>query len=289
MGKKTKNNHYLSQCISKNFIVKESEPFWEYDFGRNMGPQVKGVGRLFAGRRLWSQELEDTIGAQMENQLSRIIERLVTEPVKRYRSIGKTGINELQFNGYVIESEEERKILSKLILQTFLMQRNHAREKDKNSDGILKEFFEQTDFSDKMNMFLLEIHPIWPHPPLILTDGMLFFFLVPETANGRKSDRDSKNHKDSKNKEESVGHLCFMFPISTDRFLIWGNKADADYFVMHFQNIDYLNLCRIEQQGKKCKVATQDKAYLESLIKRAPGFDSGERLARITVERGGSK
>ncbi len=280
MGKKTKNNHYLSQCISKNFMVKESEPFWEYDFDRNMGPRMKGLERLFAGRRLWAQELEDTIGAEMENRLSGLIKRLAEEPVKRYQSIGKTSINELQFNGYVIESEEERRILSKLILQTFLMQRNNAREENKNLDHILKEFFKQMDFSDKMNIALLEINPLWYHPPLILVDGMLFSFFVPEKVDRRKDNKDNK---------ESIGHLCFMFPISTERFLIWGNKTDADYFVMRFQNIDYLNLCRIEQQDKKCKIATQDKIYLESLIKRVPGFDSGEGAVRITAERVGEK
>lgn len=89
MGKKTKNNHYLSQCISKNFMVKESEPFWEYDFDRNMGPCMKGLERLFAGRRLWGQELEDTIGAEMENRLSGLIKRLAEEPVSVIKVLEK--------------------------------------------------------------------------------------------------------------------------------------------------------------------------------------------------------
>lgn len=280
MGKRTKNNHYLSQCISKNFMTQKGEPFWEYDFGRKMGPQVKGIERLFAGRRLWGQELEKTIGAELENQLSGIISRLASEPINRYRHIDKNRINELEFNGYVIESREERRILSKLILQTFLMQRNNVQEEDINADDILRDFFHEVDLSDKMNVCLSEINPLMCHPPLILLDGMLFLFIVPEKRAGDKG-----RGKDKK----VLGHICFMFPISTERFLLWGNKEDMDYFALRYRNIDYLNLCRIEQQGKRCRAATQDKQYLESLIERVPRFDSGEREIRIRMERGREK
>ena len=49
---------------------------------------------------------------------------------------------------------------------------------------------------------------------------------------------------------------------------LWGNKKDVEYFCYKYQNIHYLNLCRVAQQEKKCRIATQNKEYLELLIKQ---------------------
>ena len=196
-----------------------------------------------------------------------IIKKLTTDPIERYRKITSSTIEEVQFNGSIIESDEEKKILSKLILQTILLQQNSIKLKDPSSDDRLQSIFKSENCIN-MNVALIEINPLMNQPPLILIDGMMFMFLVPENKNSEK-----------------LGHICLMFPINVERLLLWGNKSDVDYFAMRYRNIDYLNLCRIEQHKKMCKVATQDKEYLDSLVRRVPNFNSGNNQVQISVCR----
>jgi hypothetical protein len=108
-------------------------------------------------------------------------------------------------------------------------------------------------------------HPLVVKDPLIITDGMPFLFMAPDQDKAK------------------LGHMCFMFPISETRFFIWGNKRDCDFFIRKFCNITYLNLCRIEQQGKKCRIASQNIDYLNKLIPMIDIFNSGEQIKISSV------
>lgn len=265
MGK-TKNNHYLSQHISKNFRVIEHQPFWEYDCSAQIGPKQRSVERLFAGRKLWSQQMEDTIGHAFENDLARELKWLANCPVEKARRITDKVIVEAQFNGFIIEKEELRRLLDKLLLQTMFLQHYNAREKDNNAeDWVIRSLTNDMNFN--VNVMLVEINPLMTSPPLILIDGMTFMVFIPE-----------------RNNKENLGHICFFFPISTKRFLFWGNEQDFLFFANKYQNIDFLNLSRIQQHRKKCKIATQDIIYLNSLISRIPIFKSNEQVD-ISIER----
>lgn len=67
--------------------------------------------------------------------------------------------------------------------------------------------------------------------------------------------------------------------------MFWGDKEDFNYFTNKYQIIDYLNLYRIEQHNKKCRIASQNKQYIESLAKRIPLFNSGENHITINISR----
>lgn len=73
---KTKNNHYLSQCISINFAEGyQPKTFWEYNsITKELRP--KNINRLFAKRRAWGQELESVIADGFENKLGPILKNM---------------------------------------------------------------------------------------------------------------------------------------------------------------------------------------------------------------------
>jgi len=266
MGK-TKNNHYLSQCISKNFIQNGSKTFWQYDCSKGDTIKPTNIVNLFSRRRIWGQEFENTINKHMENHIAPILKRLSECPVERNRTLGPTGFVEPQFNGVHIDSKEDCVVLSKLILQFLLLQRSNEGQPNSEIEEKLTLFFSHDDNIMEMPLFLIEINPLINAPPLILTDGMLFTFAAPTT------------------KKNALGHISFAFPINPQRLLIWGIPNDIDFFAAKYANIHQLNLCRIEQHNKRCKIASQDKKYLETLISTIPRFKSGEKSIRISADR----
>lgn len=262
--KRTKNNHYLSKTILNNFLCEStSRSFLEYNpISKHL--KTRNIDRLFSARRIWGQDFENLLNGNMyENKIGPMLKELASCPVERKKIMTSTGIAEAQFNAEIITDSQIKEYLSKLLLQTILLQRSQMQS-DTHDEMILTKFWEA---KVKLNLLLLlcEINPNGNYPPLVLTDGMPFSFLCPDK------------------KENSAGHICFMFPITESRFLLWVSyPEDASYFVKIYQNINYLNLCRIEQHDKKCKIALQkndrNEQYLNYLIQQIPSFSSGSPI-----------
>lgn len=267
---RVKNQHYLSRCISKNFITTNNRTFYEYDCSaNNVDKKIKekNIEKLFSARRIWGQDLEQKLGEEFENKLAVILKKYVDIEINRPRLPLKTHLEEMQFNGQVIEEEEDRKILSKLMLQQILLQKKNRNMIDDEQEKFLSSCLEYSG-GLKGNVVLVEINPLMLSCLLVLIDAMLFAYFIPNKKN-----------------KDNLGHIQFMFPISPSRFLLWGNKPDMDYFCYKYKNIHYLNLCRIEQQEKKCRIATQDKEYLKLLIEQIDTFSSGNTQVNITSVR----
>lgn len=268
---KTKNNHYLSQCISKNFVKGYNPPtFWEYN-PNTKETKPKNITKLFAKRRAWGQDLETAISENFETKLAPVLREYAECKIQRLRIFGPNGITEPPFNGMVITNEEHRTLLSKLCYQTILLQRIYSTPDDE-TEQLLTDFYriDNNPLKDLV-LSLHEIHPLRCQIPLVLTDGMLFICPVPQN-----------------NKEHSY-HITFMFPISEHRFLLWSSsKTDVDYFCHKYQNIHRLNLCRINQHNKECRIASADKTYLESLIPQIALFAEPQDL-KVTISRQDTK
>lgn len=265
-----KNQHYLSRCISKNFIITNNRTFYEYDCSDyNVDKQIKekNIGKLFSARRIWGQDFEQKLNEEFENKLAVILRKYVNIRINRTRLPLRTHLEEVQFNGRVIESEEDKNILSKLLIQQLLLQKKNKMLIDDEYEKILSSFLQCSGVL-KGNIVLVEVNPLALSCPLILIDSMIYVYFIPNMKNN-----------------DNLGHIQFMFPISPSRFLLWGNKQDIDYFCKKYKNIHYLNLCRIEQQEKKCRIATQDKDYLELLIKDIDAFSSGNIHVKVTSMR----
>ena len=264
---KTKNMHYLSQCISINFLSNDKpKTFWEYN--PETGKTVpKNIEKLFARRRSWGQELEEVLsGNSYENKMGPLLKELSQKKMKRLRVFGPTGIREVQFNAEEIENSEHTKLLSKLLLQIALLQRS-VKSPDEEVEKVLREIFASDGIAINMHLLLVEINPLMPSPPLVLIDGMTFHYIVPDLTG------------------KTAGHGCFMFPISERRFLLWiSKKEDYTYFAAKYKNIHYLNLCRISQHEKKCRVACANKEYLEQLVQNMSLFNENSKMP-ITIER----
>ena len=253
---KKKNMHYLSQCITKNFAPKDSnKTFWQYDCAVKGPLQQRNVSKLFSSKHTWSQEFEDILSSNhYENVLGPLLRKLCDKEVKKGFIIGPNKIETFQFNAEQITDSGEIKLLNRLFLQTLLMQKSNNKECA--PDDILSEIF-QNELNLGMNLLLVEINPWGKYPPLILTDGMLFFTLAPDKS------------------KDSIGHMNFFFPINENRFILWtSTKDDYTFFAKQYQDINFLNLCRIEQHGKKCRIASFNKKYLENLIPLIENFSS---------------
>ena len=138
---KTKNMHYLSQCISINFLPNDKpKTFWEYN--PETGKTVpKNIEKLFARRRSWGQELEEVLsGNSYENKMGPLLKELSQKKMKRLRVFGPTGIREVQFNAEEIQNSEHTKLLSKLLLQIALLQRS-VKSPDEEVEKVLREIF----------------------------------------------------------------------------------------------------------------------------------------------------
>ena len=206
----------------------------------------------------------------MENAIAPILEKYSTCPIAKVQHPAPDGIRFTPFNSFEICNEDERKFLSKLVLQTLLLQRNNANAPNPDVENNLQKFFSSdVDLFANTSLYIVEIHPLMKSAPLILIDGMLFVFLPPKIL----QDTGSSEHR------------CFMFPISATRFLLWGNHSDLNYFASKYQNIHFLNLCRIEAHEKKCRIATQDKEYLDCLIPRIECFSAGNNAINIAFCR----
>ena len=261
--------HYLSQMITRNFLPKNGlHTFWMYDPSREK-LETRNINRLFSKYRPWGQEFEELLsGNQYENRIAPLLKELNQKTMERGRILTRTGVEEPQFNAVSITDKIEYNLLSKLIFQIVLLQR--SREKSEpETEKIIKELFER-DLNIHFNILLVEIHPLYICPPLILTDGMLFLFICPDDRRG------------------NLGHMGFMFPISEKRFLLYiSNKDDFIFFCRKFRNINYLNLCRIEQHEKKCVIALakteQNEAYMKHLIREIPFFKSHEPVSIRTT------
>lgn len=209
---KTKNNHYLSQCISINFAEGyQPKTFWEYNpITKELRP--KNINRLFAKRRAWGQELESVIADGFENKLGPILKKYAECEIQRGKVLGPKGIHEVQFNGFVIQNESEKSILSKLLCQTLLLQISNASLHGEEEATLSKIFHSQADFSQTLILSLFEVNPRLNCPPLVLLDGMTYIFIVP--------DNDGKH----------IGHVGFMFPIPVSMFCSSKNMLMPRFF-----------------------------------------------------------
>lgn len=261
---KTKNMHYLSQTISRNFIIdKESKTFLEYNpISKNIKP--RNIVRLFSKRNIWGQDFEKVLnGNDYENKLAVVLKSLVSKSIEKGREISGEKIIEAQFNAVLVEKESEQ-ILSKLILQTVLLQRSEATP-DKNIEELLSSLY-QSMWKELHKILLVEVNPSGNYPPLVLIDGMLFVFISPDPHSN------------------SLGHVCFMFPISEKRFLLWVSQPeDYRFFAAKYSDINFLNLSRIEQNDKKCRIALpkseKNEKYLRLLTSQIDTFTSNESIS----------
>lgn len=259
---KSKNRHYVSQCISKNFIAPDGpKNFWMYDCETKHAPVVKNIDRLFSKRRVWNDPFEKLLSSDVyENKLAPTLKNLIMQELPKPMLRTDSGFTVPQFSGALVTNDEDKNILSKLLLQPMLLQVS-SKPSDAEIDENMLEQFYQTHLESQFNITLMENDPRFPSAPFVLMDNMLFVFLSPSQTT------------------DALGRVNFFFPISTHRFLLWTSKReDCEFFCRKYSNIHVLNLERITQQNKECQIATQNKAYLDLLIPQIEKYQSKEKI-----------
>lgn len=258
--------HYLSRCILRNFITEDNETFFVYDCASQTFVQ-KNLNKLFANYRSWSEKFEKILDQKFENLLGPVLKKYVSYQFKKNYIIGRKSIEIPQFSAMQIQDESDRRIISKMFYQNILMQQQNLSEEKKTPESILNAIFEGNEPSLQYPL-LLETQSDTTKAPYILVDGIIFYFLAPD-----------KNIS-------KLGHLCFACPISPSRLILWGDERDFNFYISKYWNINYFNLCCIEQQGKKCKIASQNREYIKWISERVESFKSGEKVV-IRASRNG--
>ncbi len=259
---KSKNRHYVSQCISKNFAVPDGpKNFWMYDCQTKQPPVVKNVDRLFSKRRIWDDSFEKLLSSNaFENKLAPTLKKLVMQELPKPVLRTDSGFTVPQFSGVLVTNTEDKNILSKLLLQPMLLQVASKSSDTEIEESKLDNFY-QTHLESRLNITLMENNPCYSLAPFILMDNMLFMFLSPSHS------------------ADALGQVNFFFPISIHRFLLWTSTLeDCEFFCRKYSNIHELNLERIAQQNKECQIATQDKTYLDLLIQQVEKYQSKEQI-----------
>ncbi len=258
--------HYVSRCILKNFITENNETFFVYDCNnRTLTP--KNIHKLFANYRSWSDKFEKTLDQKFENLLGPVLNKYVGYQFKKSYIIGRKSIEIPQFLAMQIQDESDRRIISKMFYQNILMQQQNLTEDEKTPENILDSIFEGNE-SRLQYPLLLETQTDTAKMPYILVDGMIFYFIAPD-----------KNIS-------KLGHFCFVCPISPSRLILWGDERDFEFYIKKYWNINYFNLCCIEQQNKNCKIASQNKEYIKWISGKVDSFKSGEKVI-IRASRNG--
>lgn len=229
----------------------------EYDCATG-STREKNIDKLFSNYRIWSNDFETALANDYENSLAPLFRDLSTRVVNRKHIIGPRSIEEAQYNGMQIQDDKEREILSRLFFQQILLQMSNGFNTE-NSERLMSATYHGKGLNLQYPI-LVEINPFSKTPPLLLMDAMFFMFVAPAQ------------------KIDKIGQVCHMFPINEKRYLIWGTVEDAEYFTRKYRDIHILNLCRIEQQGKQCRIATQRKEYLEFVKKTYKLFRSTDKI-----------
>lgn len=255
----TTRQHYLSKGIIKNFITQDNETFLEYNCELKTS-RMRNIDNLFAKFRSWDPWFEDELSRRFENDLAPVLKKYAEIEIKQSTSsIDGNNITIYPMSGFQIEPQNDREIISRLIYQQILIQLSKRTHRVGVPDEATITLFTKNR-SQFMHPAIFETNPLIIKDPLIITDGMPFIFAAPA--------------KDP----SKLCKICIMFPISETRLLIWGSKENCDFFVRKFWDITYLNLCRIEQQNKKCNIASQNIEYLNKLIPLIDCFNSGEQI-----------
>lgn len=252
-------HHYLSRCIIENFITQDNKTFLEYNCELKTS-RARNIDKLFAKFRSWDPWFEVELSRNFEDELAPVLKKYCEVEVfqPHFKLLG----NELvvyPMSGFQIEPSYDRGIISRLINQQILIQLSKRSHRSGVPDEATISLFSKNS-SLLMHPAIFETNPLLVKEPLIIVDGMPFLFMAPA--------------KDP----TKLCKLCFMFPISETRFFIWGSSEDCEFFVKKYRNITYLNLCRIEQQDKKCGIASQNFEYLSKLIPLIDSFNSGEQI-----------
>ena len=238
-NKSTKNNHYVSIGFAKNFRTQKSD-MWKLDcISGHITNRSTSAERLFAGRKLWSQDLEDAYNT-LENQVIPLIDEILLLPFKPVASSNAVEIEVLP--------DKYKKVLD-YILQTTILQRANTPKSKEVDEEIHSKFFSSELVLPAEKIYLIRYNQIaFKKTPLVLIDNCVSAVPTPKVNN-----------------TPLEYSLAFIIPISPFNCLFFGNRKQLDFFAPKHINPHNLNIYRILQENKQCQIASQNKQYLEIL------------------------
>lgn len=234
---KTKNNHYIPRHIIENFRLPDN-PMYVYDFSVRKFSE-KSKERLFSGRRLWSQETEDQLNKEIDDKMAHAIAS-VRKIMPKDEPINSTYFVEI-VTDFLLQ-----KIFNKFILQILSFKFYIG----KGEESILKSFFASDLKTSELPVIYIRVNSkLSELLPYVLIDNMIFIDVLPP-----------------ENPSESVGEICFVYPISPSELILLGNKNHCIQLIKRYPTPHLLNMAAIRHQNIECQVACGNKKYLNLLV-----------------------
>lgn len=231
---KTKNNHYVSRWLSRNF--KKDGALYCLDC-KTKTIERKSEKNLFAIRRLWDQELEDLVSKEFDTKYAPVI-----------NSVRKMPFNSVTGDAVSLHKIEDCKIekaLNEFMAKQMFISKTAI-------SGIPVDMLSQVLRITQQNPYKVFVAIINKQVsdcmPFVLADNPLFLDIA-------ITDR-----------EQMIYNLCFMFPISERELLIFAKSTDSLECVLRgYHSIHEMNVHMIAQNAVECQVASGNLRYLEML------------------------
>ena len=232
--RKTKNNHYVSQWLIRNF--KKDEVLYRLDC-KTKKIEIKSEEKLFAKRRLWSEKTEGVVGKEFDTQYAPLIRKIRTFPFESnkkdilvFHRICDKGIAQ-DLNEFMDKQTMIFKTAVNLVPEADLGMMLSAQEKD-----IFEVYYGIVN------------KEISKYTPLLLIDNPVFMDIAIKDA------------------KEMTYELCFMFPISECEILVFAKNLEILTKVFKgYHSIHELNVHMIAQNKAECQIASTNKRYLEMI------------------------
>lgn len=256
MANRTKNNHYLSISIAKNFR-KSNTPMYLLDCKNGkVTNRSTGKDNLFAKHYAWNQKLEDAFNT-LENKVAPLIDNILSLP-----------LNNCTKYFDVTQLNDRYKLIFEYILQSGMLQLTYANmeQVDKNQYN-LAELIKKSENLAAPTVYLIRYNQnITNMYPLVLLDNAFSISLSPP-----------------QNPVTSAGSASFFIPISENYLLYFGTDWEVNNFLKAFQNPHKVNLYRICVENKECLVASQNKSYIYFLASEYEYFELSKKSGAIPM------
>lgn len=251
----TKNNHYVTQAFSDNFRSNPGNPFYVFDC-KTGSIQSKGLKTLFMKRHAWGDDLERSFG-DLENEVMPAIKTILFTPFASFPE--NIDVHCFRSKGC--------SIISRYFNQNLMLQLANEQHPAKQQELLVSELLKSNclEFGNFATYIRYNPRTFKDHP-FALFDNVASFYLAPVPDERQPT-------------KASSYKLCLTLAISEYSLLFFGNAAYVERFLIRFSNPHIFNIYRIIQENRECKLASQNREYLQFLAKEHQYYSATNETA----------
>lgn len=250
---KTKNNHYVSRWLSRNF--KKEGALYCLDC-KTKEIARRSEEKLFAIRRLWDQEIEDTVSREFDTKYAPLISRVRRMP---FNSDEKNMLSLHKIEDYKIENELNEFMTKQIFISKIATSGFSVDMLSRSLRAIQQNPYEV--------YYAIINKKVSERMPLLLADNPIFLDVA------------------ITDQEKMIYNPCFMFPISERELLIFAkNMYSLEYVLRGYRSVHEMNVHMIAQNDAECQVASGNREYLKMIADDLEIVKEYRKDRRVTIQ-----